>query len=117
MSSQELHGPLIGDLDCYQPLSHTDNQVNTYILGNAKNKTTFSCLVSKANSSLEEFCIVARVTNNIQLILDNCLCMIKERIFESIENARKVYESENYTAARAVRELAADTDLIWVEGL
>ena len=43
--------------------------------------------------------------------------MNKERIFESIENARKVYESENYTAARGVRELAADTDLILVEGL
>ena len=32
--------------------------------------------------------------------------------FESIENAHKFYESENYTAARAVRELVADTDLI-----
>ena len=61
--------------------------------------------------------IVAGVTNNIQLNLDNCLCMNKERMFESIENARKFYESKNYAAARAVRELAADTDLILVEGL
>jgi len=37
--------------------------------------------------------------------------------FQSIENARKFYESENYTAVRAVRELAADIDLILVEGL
>ncbi len=59
--------------------------------------------------------IVARVTNNIQLILGNYLCMNKERIFECIENARKVYESEIYTAARAVRELAADTDFRLVE--
>ena len=51
------------------------------------------------------------------IILHNCLCMNKERIFESIENARKFYESENYTAARAVRESAGDTDLILVEGL
>ena len=36
---------------------------------------------------------------------------------DSIENARKFYESENYTAARAVRELVADDDLIVVEGL
>ena len=37
--------------------------------------------------------------------------------FDRIENARKFYESEKYTEARAVRELAADTDLILVEGL
>ena len=37
--------------------------------------------------------------------------------FQSIENARKFYGSENYTAARAVRELAADNDLILVDGL
>ena len=36
--------------------------------------------------------------------------------FESIEGARKFYESNQYTEARAVRELAADTDLILVEG-
>ena len=37
--------------------------------------------------------------------------------FESIENAQKFYESDKYTEARAVRELAADTDLILVEGM
>jgi len=43
MSSQELHvSPPTGDLDCYQPLSQTDHQANTYTLGKAKNKTTFS---------------------------------------------------------------------------
>ena len=36
--------------------------------------------------------------------------------FESIEAARKFYESEKYQAAKAVRELAADTHLILVEG-
>ena len=36
--------------------------------------------------------------------------------FENIETARKFYESEKYQAAKAVRELAADTDLILVEG-
>ena len=36
--------------------------------------------------------------------------------FESIETARKFYESEKYQAAKAIRELAADTDLILVEG-
>jgi len=36
--------------------------------------------------------------------------------FESIETARKFYESEKYQAAKAVREMAADTHLILVEG-
>ena len=36
--------------------------------------------------------------------------------FESLETARKFYESEKYQAAKAIRELAADTDLILVEG-
>ena len=37
--------------------------------------------------------------------------------FESIENDRKFYESDEYTEERAVRELAADADLILVEGI
>ena len=37
--------------------------------------------------------------------------------FESIENAQNFYESNEYTATKAVRELAADTDLILVEGM
>ena len=36
--------------------------------------------------------------------------------FESIEIARKFYESDKYQAAKAVRELASDTDLILAEG-
>ena len=36
--------------------------------------------------------------------------------FENIDIARKFYESEKYQAAKAVRELAANTDLILVEG-
>ena len=36
--------------------------------------------------------------------------------FENIETARKFYESEKYQDAKAVRELAADTDLILAEG-
>ena len=36
--------------------------------------------------------------------------------FESIEIARKFYESEKYQAAKTVRELAAETDLILAEG-
>ena len=37
--------------------------------------------------------------------------------FENIEGARKFYESDKYTEARAVRELAAESDLILVEGI
>ena len=36
--------------------------------------------------------------------------------FASIETARKFYESEKYQTAKAVRELASDTDLILIEG-
>lgn len=37
--------------------------------------------------------------------------------FESIANAREFYESEKYTEAKDVRERAAKTDLILVEGI
>jgi uncharacterized protein (DUF1330 family) len=37
--------------------------------------------------------------------------------FENMEAARGFYESEAYTAARLVRETAAETDLLLVEGL
>ncbi len=37
--------------------------------------------------------------------------------FENMEAARGFYESEAYTAARTVRETAAKTDLMLVEGL
>ena len=36
--------------------------------------------------------------------------------FESMDKARKCYESEAYQAAKAVREKACDTDLILAEG-
>ena len=44
----------------------------------------------------------------------SCIFLIIE--FESIDIARKFYESERYQAAKAVRELAANTDLILAEG-
>lgn len=37
--------------------------------------------------------------------------------FDSLDQARAFYDSTAYTEARAVRELAAETDLILVEGL
>jgi uncharacterized protein (DUF1330 family) len=37
--------------------------------------------------------------------------------FEDMDAARSFYESEAYTAARAVRETAAETDLMLVEGV
>ena len=37
--------------------------------------------------------------------------------FENMDAARRFYESDAYTAARAVRETAADTDLLLVEGV
>ena len=37
--------------------------------------------------------------------------------FDDMDSARAFYESDAYTAARAVRETAAETDLMLVEGL
>ena len=37
--------------------------------------------------------------------------------FESMEDAWKLFESDKYTEARMVRELAAETNLILVEGI
>ena len=37
--------------------------------------------------------------------------------FEDMDRARAFYESQEYTAARLVREQAAETDLMLVEGL
>jgi uncharacterized protein (DUF1330 family) len=37
--------------------------------------------------------------------------------FESIDQARKFYESEAYQAAKAVRDKACDTDLFLAEGV
>ena len=37
--------------------------------------------------------------------------------FQDMETARAFYHSDEYTAARAVRETAAETDLLLVEGM
>ena len=37
--------------------------------------------------------------------------------FDDMDAARRFYTSPEYTAAKAIRELAADTDLLLVEGL
>ena len=37
--------------------------------------------------------------------------------FESMDKARKFYESEGHTVAKAVRENACDTDLFLAEGV
>ena len=43
------------------------------------------------------------------------ICIVVE--FDSPAQARDFYESEGYSAARAVRAAAADTDLVLVEGV
>jgi len=37
--------------------------------------------------------------------------------FEDLDTAQRFYNSDEYTAARAVRETGAETDLILVEGM
>ncbi len=43
------------------------------------------------------------------------LCIVIE--FDSLDQARRFYESDAYSAARQARETAAETDLLLVEGL
>ena len=43
------------------------------------------------------------------------LCIVIE--FDSVERARAFYESEQYTAARIVRETASSTHLVLIEGV
>ncbi|MEO1845788.1 MAG: DUF1330 domain-containing protein [Pseudomonadota bacterium] len=43
------------------------------------------------------------------------LCIVIE--FDSVERARAFYESEQYTAARVVREAASNTHLVLIEGV
>jgi uncharacterized protein (DUF1330 family) len=43
------------------------------------------------------------------------LCILIE--FDSLDQARSFYTSDAYTAARLIREQAAETDLVLVEGL
>ena len=37
--------------------------------------------------------------------------------FDSMEAAKAFYESDEYTAAKAIREMAAKTDLLMIEGI
>tara|TARA_A100001015_G_C14957045_1_gene699226 strand:- start:390 stop:677 length:288 start_codon:yes stop_codon:yes gene_type:complete len=37
--------------------------------------------------------------------------------FESIEHAKRFYESDEYSAAKIVREMACSTELVLVEGI
>ncbi|SPJ29656.1 DUF1330 domain-containing protein [Falsiruegeria mediterranea] len=37
--------------------------------------------------------------------------------FDDMDGARQFYESQEYTAARLVREMAAETDLMLVDGV
>ena len=59
--------------------------------------------------------LVRNPTPEVREGQDSGLVIVIE--FESIENARKFYESDKYTEAKAVRELASESELILVEGL
>ena len=37
--------------------------------------------------------------------------------FDSMDAAKTFYESDEYTAAKAIREMAAETDLLMIEGV
>ena len=37
--------------------------------------------------------------------------------FDSMDAAKTFYESDEYTAAKAIREMAAETDLLLIEGV
>ena len=75
----------------------------------------FSQMAMRVISEYGGTVLVRNPTPEVREGQDSGLVIVIE--FESIENARKFYESDKYTEAKAVRELASESELILVEGL
>ena len=81
------------------------------------NKEGFEKFRKMAGPTIAEYggkVLVREPNPDVQEGKDSGIALVIE--FESMDIARKFYESEKYQAAKAVRELASDTDLILVEG-
>jgi len=59
--------------------------------------------------------LVTNLSPTIKEGSDSGIAVVIE--FESMDSAESFYHSEDYTAAKAIRLLAAETDLILAEGM
>ena len=75
----------------------------------------FSALARPAISKYGGTVLVTNLSPTIKEGPDSGISVVIE--FEDMAAAEKFYQSEDYTAAKAIRLLAAKTDLILVEGL
>ena len=75
----------------------------------------FSAMAMPVISEYGGKVLVRNLTPEVREGRDSGISIVIE--FESIESARKFYESKKYTEAKAVRELASEAELILVEGV
>ena len=75
----------------------------------------FSALARPAIAKYGGTVLVTNLNPVIKEGADSGIAVVVE--FEDIDAANQFYHSDDYTAAKAIRLLAAETDLIIVEGL
>ncbi len=75
----------------------------------------FSALARPAIAKFGGTVLVTNMNPEIKEGPDSGIAVVVE--FENLDAANNFYHSDDYTAAKAIRLLAADTDLIIAEGL
>ena len=91
-----------------------------YLIAHIKvhDKEKFAEFATMATPVISEYggkVLVRNPTPEVREGRDSGISIVIE--FKSIKSARKFYESEKYTEAKAVRELASEAELILVEGV
>ena len=91
-----------------------------YLIAHIKvhNKEKFADFAEMAMPVISEYggtVLVRNPTPEVREGRESGIAIVIE--FDSIESARNFYESEKYTEAKAVRELASEAELILVEGV
>ena len=91
-----------------------------YLVGNIKvhdkeKFPEFSAMSSPVISEYGGTVLVRNPTLEVREGRESGIVVVIE--FENIEHARNFYESEKYTEAKKVRELASEAQLILVEGV
>ena len=82
---------------------------------NMEKMQEFSALARPAVQKFNGTVLVMNMTPTIKEGADSGIAVVIE--FESLGAANTFYHSDDYTAAKAIRLLAAETDLIIAEGL
>ena len=82
---------------------------------NIEKMQEFSALARTAVQKFNGTVLVMNMTPTIKEGADSGIAVVIE--FESLDAANTFYHSDDYTAAKAIRLLAAETDLIIAEGI